>query len=251
MFEDEFGSRSQGLTMAHSFPEPSSAERQFRLLANNAPVLIWRAGPDKVCDWFNKPWLDFTGRTMEQELDNGWFEGVHPDDFDRCFAIYAEAFDRREAFSLEYRLRRHDGVYCWLLDNGRPFFHEDGNFAGYFGSCIDITRQKTTEAELQAALSDREALLAEVNHRVKNNMQLMVGLVHLAGRGAGPDLRLHLKSLSTRIQSVAYVQERLHHARRLSLIDLAGLLEELAPGLASLVGDRHPVRIVGGGVTVE
>src|SRR3712207_1756569 len=110
---------------------------QFRELADNAPVMIWRAGPDKLCDFFNKPWLDFTGRTLEQEIGNGWTEGVHPDDLDRCLSTYVEAFDARREFSMDYRLRRHDGEYRWVLDNGRPFYRAGNEFAGYFGSCID------------------------------------------------------------------------------------------------------------------
>ena len=145
-------------------------ERQFRLLADSAPVMIWRADTTKACDFFNQPWLDFTGRSLEQELGFGWAEGVHPDDYQRCLAIYTEAFDARRDFPMDYRLRRRDGAYRWLLDNGRPY-HLDGAFAGYLGCCIDITEMKAAHIERQRALEDREALLAELQHRVKNNAQ--------------------------------------------------------------------------------
>jgi two-component system CheB/CheR fusion protein len=115
-------------------------------MADTAPVLIWISGIDKLCYFFNKGWLDFTGRTQEQEYGNGWAEGVHPDDLDRCLSIYTGCFDKRVPFKMEYRLRRHDGQYCWLLDNGVPRYTENGAFAGYIGSCIDIQEMK--EAEL-------------------------------------------------------------------------------------------------------
>jgi len=111
----------------------------FHLLADRAKVMMWTSGPDKLCDWFNRAWLEFTGRTMEQELGNGWTEGVYPGDFSRCLSVYTTAFDSRQEFSLEYQLRRHDGVYRLVLDIGSPYFSADEEFLGYFGSCIDVT----------------------------------------------------------------------------------------------------------------
>ncbi|HWD86829.1 MAG TPA: PAS domain S-box protein [Mucilaginibacter sp.] len=113
-------------------------EEQFAIMANSAPVLIWIAGPDKLCYFFNAGWLKFTGRTLEQEYGNGWAEGVHPDDLQHCLDIYISAFDARQEFKIEYRLRRHDGVYQWILDNGVPRYAANGAFAGYIGSCMVI-----------------------------------------------------------------------------------------------------------------
>jgi PAS domain S-box-containing protein len=111
----------------------------FHLLADRARLMIWTSRPDKLCDWFNRAWLEFTGRTMEQELGNGWAEGVYPDDFSRCLSVYTTAFDSRQEFRMEYQLRRHDGVYRSVLDIGSPYFSADEEFLGYFGSCIDVT----------------------------------------------------------------------------------------------------------------
>lgn len=115
------------------------SEARFRSLADCAPVLIWMAGLDTLCFYFNRTWLDFTGRTLEQETGNGWTEGVHPDDVNRCLEIYTNHFNRRQAFQMEYRLRRHDGMFRWILDTGSPRHAEDGTFLGFIGSCLDIT----------------------------------------------------------------------------------------------------------------
>lgn len=124
------------------------AAERFRPTADHLPVLIWISGLDKLCTWFNKTWLEFVGRTMEQEIGNGWAENVHPDDFDRCVQTYVEAFDKRAAFRMEYRLRRHDGEYHWILDEGLPLHTESGEFAGYIGSCLVVTDQKQVEEKL-------------------------------------------------------------------------------------------------------
>jgi two-component system sensor kinase FixL len=115
------------------------SEVRFRTAADGAPVLIWMSGRDKLCTFFNKPWLDFTGRTIEQELGNGWSDGVHPDDFEKCLKTYVTAFDAREPFVMQYRLRRHDGEYRWISDNGVARYDTQGKFAGYIGSCVDVT----------------------------------------------------------------------------------------------------------------
>jgi PAS domain S-box-containing protein len=126
-------------------PQKIPIEEQFRIMADNAPVLIWISDVDKLCYFFNKGWLDFTGRTLDQEYGNGWAEGVHPDDLERCLEIYMGSFDNRKPFKMEYRLRRHDGQFRWLLDTGVPRYTENGEFAGYIGSCIDIQEMKETE----------------------------------------------------------------------------------------------------------
>jgi PAS domain S-box-containing protein len=121
----------------------------FQLIADSAPVLIWMSNPDKLCTYFNRTWLDFTGRSLEQELGNGWLEGVHPDDKERCMKTYIESFDLREKFRMEYRLLRSDGDYRWLLDIGVPRFDASQMFAGYIGIGVDVTDRKHTEQELE------------------------------------------------------------------------------------------------------
>jgi PAS domain S-box-containing protein len=123
------------------------SEERFHLVADTAPVMIWMSGPDRLRNYVNKTWLDFTGRPLEAGV-GGWAEEVHPDDSNRCLQTYTEAFDRRESFETQYRLRRHDGEYRWVLDKGVPRFNPEHAFAGYIGSCIDITDRKLAEESL-------------------------------------------------------------------------------------------------------
>ncbi len=127
------------------------SEGRFRLLAEAAPVMVWMSGPDKACTYFNTQWLEFTGLPLERQTGDGWSEGVHPADLQRCLETYSRAFDAREAFRMEYRLRRFDRDYRWILDTGVPRLHPDGTFDGYIGSCIDITDQKQGEEDLRVA----------------------------------------------------------------------------------------------------
>jgi PAS domain S-box-containing protein len=139
------------------------SEIRFRTVADTAPVMIWMSGKDKLCTFFNKGWLDFTGRTHDEELGNGWAEGVHSEDFDRCLEIYANAFDARQRFALEYRLRRRDGKYRRMLDNGVPRFAPDGTFLGYIGCCLDITESKNAEERFRLAVEAAPNAMIMVN----------------------------------------------------------------------------------------
>jgi PAS domain S-box-containing protein len=125
------------------------SEARFRAMADTAPVLIWISDTTKLCTWFNQPWINFTGRSLEQEIGNGWAELVHPDDFKQCLSIYTSSFDQRQPFTMEYRLRRHDGEYRWLLDHGIPRYAAEGQFVGYIGSCIDVTERRQAEEWLR------------------------------------------------------------------------------------------------------
>jgi len=125
------------------------SETQFRNLANSSSTLIWTSGTDKLCNYFNETWLKFTGRTLEQEMGNGWAEGVHPDDFDRCLATYISAFNKQEAFEMEYRLLHVSGEYKWILDMGTPNFNSNNEFIGYIGNCYDINERKETAKALE------------------------------------------------------------------------------------------------------
>ncbi|MDX2146153.1 MAG: PAS domain S-box protein [Planctomycetota bacterium] len=132
-----------------------SSEQRFKLLADSAPVMIWQSDQSGKCVWFNRRWLDFVGRSLEQEAGDGWAQGVHPDDAEACMETFLRASAARRSFVMEYRLRRYDGVYRLILDHGEPLIDERGVFRGFIGSCLDVSEQ----AEAQAALRESEARL--------------------------------------------------------------------------------------------
>jgi PAS domain S-box-containing protein len=127
------------------------SEQRFRLITDVSPIMVWMSGIDKLCHYFNKGWLDFVGRTLEQESGNGWAENVHPDDFDRCLQTYVANFDARRLFEMEYRLRHHTGEYRWIYDRGVPRYAPDGRFEGYVGGCLDIHAQKAVAEKVPTA----------------------------------------------------------------------------------------------------
>jgi PAS domain S-box-containing protein len=127
------------------------SREEYKLLVERAPIMIWRSSVTMECDYFNEVWLAFTGRSLEQEIGSGWATGVHPEDFDNCLKIYTDYFARREAFEMEYRLRRFDGVYRWIFDRGVPYSDAERNFKGYIGSCIDVTERKEAREALKKA----------------------------------------------------------------------------------------------------
>ncbi len=176
------------------------SEARFRTMANTAPVMIWMSGPDKLCTFFNNGWLDFTGRTLEKELGNGWSAGVHREDLVRCLDIYASSFDARQEFTIEYRLRRHDGEYRWVLDKGVPRFEPDGTFLGYIGSCLDITDRRRAEQDLGAALAEIRSLkerLEEENIYLKEEISEVKGFDEIIGKSDA------LRYVLNRVEQVA------------------------------------------------
>jgi PAS domain S-box-containing protein len=136
------------------------SEQRYRAITDASPIMVWMAGVDKLCYYFNKGWLDFVGRTLEQESGNGWVENVHPDDFDRCVQTYVSSFEARRPFEMEYRLRHHTGQYRWVFDRGMPRYAPDETFEGYVGGCLDIHDQK--EAAEKSRIADETLRLMKL-----------------------------------------------------------------------------------------
>ncbi len=165
---------------------------EYRLLVEHSPVMIWRSGLDAKCDYFNETWLAFTGRTLEQEMGDGWAEGVHPEDFDRCVSLYLDHFRRRAPFEMEYRLRRHDGIYRWIFDRGVPFNDDGGMFAGFIGSCVDVQERRTAqetqdrhhEEQLALARDFEKWILAIVSHDIRNPLHAIQVAAYTLRRAA-------------------------------------------------------------------
>ena len=141
------------------------------------------SGPDKLRNYFNQPWLDFTGRSFDQQRGQSWAEDLHPDDRERCLTTYRAAFDGRRDFEMEFRLKRHDGVYRAMLDRGRPRFTAEGIFLGYVGSCLDITERKLAEEDLREKNRRKDEFLAMLSHELRNPLASILNALQI--------LRLH------------------------------------------------------------
>ncbi len=148
--------------------ELHESEERFRNMADAAPVLIWVSGPNCMLTYFNKPWRDFTGRKPGEDLGDGWQEVIHPDDLNYCVLVYKTAFDNREPYRMEYRVRRYDGKYLWMLDKGAPRYSKEGEFLGFVGSMIEVEEIKSTKK--------RQQELEEVNRKLKQQSEQLIEL---------------------------------------------------------------------------
>jgi PAS domain S-box-containing protein len=163
----------------------AESEKRFRLIANTAPVLVWMSGPDKLRNYFNRPWLEFTGRRLEEELGNGWAEGVHAEDLAKRLETYIRHFDRQEKFRMEYRLRRQDGEYRWILDMGTPRYNNDGSFVGYVGCCMDISELRQARATviefsgrlIRAGEEERARIARELHDDINQRLALLANRI--------------------------------------------------------------------------
>ena len=228
------------------------SEGRFRLVANTAPVMIWTAGTDRNCSYVNKTWLDFTGRPLEAELGDGWVEGVHPDDSNRCLQTYTEAFNRRESFEMHYRVRRRDGEYRWVLGYGVPRFNPDGTFAGYIGSCVDITERKHAEESLatigrrliEAHEAERTWIGRELHDDINQRLALLaIELDRWSQHALTNELTELVRHARARITEIAEDVQGLSHRLHSSKLDYLGLATA-AKSLCRELSEKTKVEIV-------
>lgn len=234
------------------------SEHRFRVVADAAPVLIWTAGPDMRFEYFNKPWLEFTGRPIDQELGQGWMDGLLPDDAGRYRAVYRSSFEARASFQLEYRLRRRDGEYRWLLGSGVPRFSPSGAFLGFIGSCIDIHDRKQAEAALEStnvALRRANADLEQFNYLASHDLQeplrTISSFAQLMHRKCAPQLSDEGKTYLDYINNgalrmsalirdlLAYSRATADHERTAGPVDLTRVLSDVLQSMGASIRETE------------
>jgi PAS domain S-box-containing protein len=237
---------------AIAFEAAKESEQRFRLVADTAPVMIWLSGADKLCTYVNQTWLEFTGRSVEEELGNGWVDGVHSEDARRCLQTYAQAFDQRESFQMEYRLRRHDGEYRWIFDYGVPRVGGDSPFVGYIGCCLDITERKQAEEALsfvnrrllEAHEEERARIARELHDDINQRMALLA--INLEGlkenRASTGGQASSIEHLQKQVQEIGSDIQALSHQLHSSKLELLGL-EAASAGFCRELSELRNVEI--------
>jgi len=234
--------------------------RDFYLaLFDEFPTLIWRSDEDGRVTYFNRSWLTFVGRTLEQEKQAGWDSGIYPDEREGCAAKYRAAFLAREPFETEYRMRRKDGEYRWMLNHGRPYRNLDGSFAGLIGACYDITPRKKSEEETRSANAELEAFSYTVSHDLRAPLRSMSGFCQILIEDFGtksPDRswREYVERISQAAKQMDSLIRDLLAFSRLARDKVDLMPIELGPLLGDVIAEMRlegtPARVVGPGAVV-
>jgi PAS domain S-box-containing protein len=227
-----------------------ASEARFRSMADSTPVLMWMAGPDMMATYFNQNWLDFTGRALEEELGEGWVASVHPVDVTRCHRHYVEAFTARERFRMEFRLRRYDGEYRWIVDIGVPMFHQDNSFAGYLGSCMDVTDHRLAEEMLhnlsrrliEAQEQERRRIARDLHDDINQRLALLgvkIGALKRHLPLSEEQILERLRDLSDRITDIANGVHAISHKLHSSQLDYLGLVSAVDGLCTEFASQQH------------
>ncbi|MEL7034401.1 MAG: PAS domain S-box protein [Cyanobacteria bacterium J06592_8] len=237
------------------------SEERFRLMANSAPVLIWMANSEGICNFFNQAWLDFTGRTLQQEYDTGWQVSVHPEDLQNLLNICPSNTGKIEPFVIEFRLRRWDGEYRWLFEKAVPQMTSEGKLLGYIGSCIDITERKQAEDllfSLNRELLQSNKELEQFAHLASHDLQEPLRIVkiftqllaHKYESNLEPDTQTYIDNIldaSTRMQQLisdllAYSQVGNRQSPvNFQQIDCNQVLQEVLQNLRITIAERSAI----------
>jgi PAS domain S-box-containing protein len=230
------------------------SEERFSAMVDAAPVMMWMAGLDKLCTSFNRGWLAFTGRTMEEEIGNGWAAGVHPDDLQRCMKIYFESFDARLPFAMEYRLQRYDGQYRWISDEGSPRFSPDGTFAGYIGCCLDIHDRKALSLErielarrlMSAQEAERARIARELHDGIGQEIALLGIQMQRALVSTSPNQEAQapeIQQFSSKLAAIGVHVGRLSHQLHSSELEFLGLTVAVTK-LCREFSEESPIKVI-------
>jgi PAS domain S-box-containing protein len=229
------------------------SEERFRSMADGAPMMMWMAGVDKLCTDFNRSWLAYTGSSIEEEMGNGWARGVHPEDLQRCLKIYTDAFDARVPFSMEYRLRRYDGQYHWISDDGSPRFMNDGTFAGYIGCCLDIhdrkemelSRRKLARRLMGAQEAERVRIARELHDGIGQEIALLSIQMQRAAASMWPRLDSKdngMQQLGSRLAAIGVHVSHLSHKLHSSELEYLGLAVAITK-LCREFSEEYPIKL--------
>lgn len=222
-----------------AFTEGGASLSDVGRVQTRPPTMLWRSGPDGSYMWFNKAWLDFTGKGLREHVGYRWIRHLHPDDRDRSLAAYETALRRREEFSTTYRLRRSDGQYRRILDSGCPQFSAHDRFVGFIGSALDIDAD------------DQQALLQEVRHRVRNNMQVVNAFVKLLSRCVAEQPTADLSQVAARVQGLALMQQYFYAGDGSTHVRLGEFLQRFATDFAREAGTPLSAHVAGPGIMVD
>jgi PAS domain S-box-containing protein len=229
------------------------SEARFRVAANLAPVLIWMSGTDKLCTFFNQSWLNFTGRSIEELLGEGWAADVHREDLIRCMNTYVAAFNARQSFEMEYRLRRHDGEYRWVVDQGAPRYESDGSFRGYIGACVDITDRKLTEDAqkdfsgrlIVAQEAERNRIARELHDEFSQRMALLgIGLGRIWAKfpESENEQRPLVGKLMEQANQISSDLRRLSHELHSTKLEYVGLVPAIGE-LCGMMSEKYGIQV--------
>ena len=228
------------------------SEGRFRLIANLAPVTIWMTDPEANCIFLNQPRQEFTGRPVDAALGRGWLDDLHPEDAERSWDVFVSAFNRREPFRMEYRVRRHDGAYRWFVATGVPRHHSDGSFAGYIGSALDIDDRRQAETVLstinqrliEAQEEERSRLALELHDDINQRLALLNVRLTTISEGVpdATEVRTRIEDVRNEVVSILKDIQALSHRLHPPRLEYLGIAASSA-ALCREVSLQQPVEI--------